>query len=253
MTGHLRSVSAASEWSVTPHAGIWSQPPRDVAALRARGRSRCYPSGMAMFLQGDVPEASYVVERGIARAITMTEDGRGLALAVMGRDDVFGADVAFPLAPPRTPSSPWVAVATVEAVTDCTVLVVPRGALIGWADGGATRTRALMAAQGARLVQATERLRRTAIPDSRSRLAAELLALVPSYGRRGRDGIALQLPLSQGDLAALAGCSRETANRAVVALIRMGGVQRRGRRYTLLDPGLLSEVAGGRVPLSAQS
>ncbi len=76
-------------------------------------------------------------------------------------------------------------------------------------------------------------------------MAAALLE-VAEEGRdhAGRRGLRLDLPLSQEDLAGLAGTTRESCSSAVAGFARAGLVRgSRLRGLVLLDPGGLAELA----------
>jgi CRP-like cAMP-binding protein len=65
------------------------------------------------------------------------------------------------------------------------------------------------------------------------RLRQKLLQLANDHGHVGRDGVVLQLPITQELLAEMIGSARETVTRAVDALEHEGFLRRRGRSYVL--------------------
>lgn len=65
------------------------------------------------------------------------------------------------------------------------------------------------------------------------RLRGKLQQLARDFGRVGRDGIRLELPLTHDLLAEMIGSARETVTRAVVELQHEGFLVRDGREYTL--------------------
>jgi hypothetical protein len=65
------------------------------------------------------------------------------------------------------------------------------------------------------------------------RLRGKLQQLAADFGRVGRDGIRLDLPLTHDLLAEMIGSARETVTRAVVELQHEGFLVRNGREYTL--------------------
>lgn len=73
------------------------------------------------------------------------------------------------------------------------------------------------------------------------RLRQTLFQLASDHGRVGRDGVVLQLPITQELLAEMIGSARETVTRAVDALEHEGFLYRRGRSYVLrVSPEALS-------------
>jgi CRP-like cAMP-binding protein len=82
---------------------------------------------------------------------------------------------------------------------------------------------------------------------SAARLAGRILDLVDVFGDRLPGEIRLELPLSQKDLAQLAGVSRETACRTMRRLKEGGVLDYRGRSLRILRPDLLERLrCGGR-------
>jgi CRP/FNR family transcriptional regulator len=65
------------------------------------------------------------------------------------------------------------------------------------------------------------------------RVRKKLVQLARDYGRVGRDGVRLELPLTHDLLSEMTGSARETVTRALDELQREGFVRRRGREYVL--------------------
>ncbi|MDP9342688.1 MAG: Crp/Fnr family transcriptional regulator [Actinomycetota bacterium] len=79
--------------------------------------------------------------------------------------------------------------------------------------------------------------------DVPARLARRLCALMGAFGRHRAEGILIDLPVTQAQLAALAGATRESVNRALAGLAADGAIQRVGRRYLVTDEAALRCVA----------
>ena len=82
------------------------------------------------------------------------------------------------------------------------------------------------------------------------RVAQRLLDFASTYGEAlGDRGIRLPMRVTQQDLAALVGASRERTNRALVAFKRRGWISMDAQlRMTLLRPDLLTRRAQGPGP-----
>lgn len=65
------------------------------------------------------------------------------------------------------------------------------------------------------------------------RVRQKLLQLASDYGRVGRDGVVLQLPITHDLLGEMIGSARETVTRAVDELEQDGFLRRQGRSYVL--------------------
>jgi len=92
--------------------------------------------------------------------------------------------------------------------------------------------------------QVQAKLERFSRAPAEARVAAALLEICDDFGLAVAGGYRIELPLSQEDLARLAGTTRETASTAVAAFARNGLV--RGSRLnglTILDPARLRKSA----------
>jgi CRP-like cAMP-binding protein len=62
--------------------------------------------------------------------------------------------------------------------------------------------------------------------------------LAAAHGRTHPGGVTIRLPLTQDLLASMVGATRESVNRAIADLERLGLVRRSGLRYVLVCPSL---------------
>jgi CRP-like cAMP-binding protein len=67
-----------------------------------------------------------------------------------------------------------------------------------------------------------------------ARLRQKLLQLAGEYGRVGKTGIWIDVPLTHELLAAMTGARRESVTRALAGLVKSGFLVREGRSYRLL-------------------
>lgn len=75
------------------------------------------------------------------------------------------------------------------------------------------------------------------------RVAATLLNLAAIYGAKQDAGLDLRVRLSQHDLAAMLGLSRQTINKELGALVEAGVIELAYKRVTVRDARLLREIA----------
>jgi CRP/FNR family transcriptional regulator len=93
----------------------------------------------------------------------------------------------------------------------------------------------LLRAMSARLRHATEEAEQLASLTVVERLMRRLQQLAGWAGVPVSDGVKIMLPLTQQELAALVGTSRESVNRALVQLRRRGKVRMQDGWLILLD------------------
>jgi CRP/FNR family cyclic AMP-dependent transcriptional regulator len=152
--------------------------------------------GQHVVRQGEACAGPWVVESGALLASAVSDDGHILALDVLGPGDLVGEPDGAP------------------AEHDVKALRPGRLRIAGAAEAaGLAAARARRAAGLARDL---------AWLDVGSRIEGRLVDLACRFGRPVPGGTLVSLPLTQEDLAALTGTSRESANRALRALERRG-------------------------------
>jgi CRP/FNR family transcriptional regulator, cyclic AMP receptor protein len=209
------------------------RPPAVPACVRALARAAPAWAG-----RGRIPATTFdpqsavlLVEDGALIVSAVRPSGRVVALALLGAGDVW--TVATSAAP-----EPGV---RADALCPSSVALIERDAL---AEGVATDADAANWLAVAHLRRAAAAERRVAdaltLPvDQRVRSA--LADLARTRGTPLADGrVRLGLRISQERLAWLAATTRESANRAVAALIAAGDVSRIAGRY-VLSPGVSGE------------
>jgi CRP-like cAMP-binding protein len=178
--------------------------------------------------QGDPAPGVAYVEAGVLRVSTLAVDGHELLVDVVG--------------PAQT-------VGELGGLATCTVRAM-----------SPVRLRSLTGTAAARALD--ERARRAvtlaadlAWLDVTTRIERRLRDLASRVGRPAHGGIAIPVRLTQDDLAAMVGATRETANRAIRVLVarRAIDVVRRGRYVVrtplqLVGPGLQRPGSVGPSP-----
>jgi CRP-like cAMP-binding protein len=82
----------------------------------------------------------------------------------------------------------------------------------------------------------------------RTRASRVLEHLADAYGRPVSEGILIDIPLPQRDLASLTAASEKGISRAYEQLRHAGAITVAYRRITVRDPHLLHEYAEDRAP-----
>lgn len=165
-------------------------------------------AGQTPVRQDEPCDDLWVVDSGAFAVSVLDADGRGMLLDVLGPGDGLGLPDAHP--------SPWTATAL-------------RPARLHPATGAEGTTA--LAATTARLTSIVTDLAWFDITD---RIERRLLDLASRLGRPAPGGTLIPVRLTQDELASMVGATRESANRAVRALIARGSIDVRGRgRYVV--------------------
>jgi CRP/FNR family transcriptional regulator, cyclic AMP receptor protein len=202
--------------------------------LREQGTSRSFRRGAALFSEGDVADRVFLIERGWVTLGTATPAGGEVILGLRGPGDVVGELSALD-GEPRTATA--LAVGAVEAV------VTPARLMIAMLGRDPELSAELLRLLAGRLRESDRQRREFAMLDSLGRVARRLLELAERFGEPSGDGVRVELPLSQEQLASWCGCSREATVKALRTLRQVADVTTGRRTITLRDPELLRRHA----------
>jgi CRP-like cAMP-binding protein len=211
-------------------------PPEELRAVLELARRRTFGRGEVVFHRGDPADTLHLVIRGHFAARIITPLGDAAILEVHQPGDAFGE---LALVAPDAHRS-----ATVAALEDAETRSVHR-------DDFGRLQRKHPGINGILVALLAEKVRRTSVrlveahyADADTRVRRRLLDLLPLYA--AADGPA-EIPLTQEDLAELAGTSRATVNRVLRDEQRRGAVElQRGRTVVVDREGLSSR---GRLRL----
>src|SRR6476661_8921223 len=173
--------------------------------LAAGMRSRRFRRGEVIFHLGDPGDALFIIVSGEVKISLPSETGDEAILATLRPDDVFG-ELALLDGAPRS--------ATATAMTAAETVVLPRDRFRELIATEAGVRDALLASIAGELRRLTTHVEELHFLDITGRLAARLVRLANESGTRLPDGgIRLRRNLTQGDLAAMVGCTRQSVNK----------------------------------------
>ncbi|QKW10094.1 Crp/Fnr family transcriptional regulator [Streptomyces sp. NA04227] len=219
-------------WPRPSLLGGLGQAHRDrLLALGARVR---YPAERILIRESEETDFVLILLDGVVKATGRTRDGRDALLAVRMGGDLVGELAAVdggPRSATVTTCGPVVARSvTGEAFRDC----MRRDPQLG---------QAVNAAVVAKLRSAnTHRLDFTGC-DVTTRLARVLHQIARTYGRPVGRGAAIHWPLTQPELATLAGAAEPSVHKALRRLREAGAVSTGYRTVTIDDLALLNSIA----------
>jgi CRP/FNR family transcriptional regulator, cyclic AMP receptor protein len=209
--------------------------PEEAADLRASGRERHYDAGVALFHEGDDAGSVIVLLAGRAKLTVPLSSDREVIVAVRGPGDLLG-ELAALVDAPRSAT-----VATIEPVD---ALIVSGSAFAAFLDRNARVGLVILRLVAERLLYADLQQAQFATHDVVGRIAHRLVELTDRFGVETGDGIVLDVPLSQEELAGWTGASREAVNKALQVLRSLHMIQTGRRRLTVLDADGLRRLAG---------
>ncbi len=194
--------------------------------------TRRFPGGQVIFREGDPSNTCYVVRSGHARAIREHPDGRTITLTHFGPGDTFGELAMF---------DDELRSATVETLDEVNLIAIPGRDMRRLMNEHGAIASKLVVSLGRRMRIANERLTRQSFQTVQSRVAIVLGDLVAQARLEGAgDDGAVELIVTQADVAQLAGCSRESASRFMTTLANSGAIEQGRGRIKVLDTELLT-------------
>lgn len=207
-------------------------PDDDLAWLAGRTRARQYRAGTTIFHREDPGTTLHIITSGLVKLVLASPEGREVTVGVLDAGDFFG-ELALLDGGSRSASA-----VALEATETLTLDREPFVAILGRHPQVAT---GLLAVLGERLRRTDELIQDILFLDLPGRLAKQLLALAEERGVPTAAGVRIELRLSQSDLAAMIGATRESVNRCLNAYADRGILDLDRDTITLRAPEALRD------------
>jgi CRP/FNR family transcriptional regulator, cyclic AMP receptor protein len=204
-------------------------PPAIEEIVRAARRHH-YERDEVVFYQGDPGDTFYVILNGQVKVSVSSSEGQEAILVMLDAGDSFG-EFALLDEQPRS--------ATIQASRPTEVLALRKDDFHRLIRHSPEIAIELLKVMTKRLRDTDQLVQDAAFLDVAERLAKKLLALVDQHGRRSARGIELDIQLTQQDLAAMIGATRESVNKQLGAFRDRGILAVDRQRITILKPDVL--------------
>jgi CRP/FNR family transcriptional regulator, cyclic AMP receptor protein len=206
----------------------------EIAVLETGASRRRWARGEVIYREANRSEWVVVLRTGRVKVSSNTASGTEVVLAVRGPGALIGELSAIDGEPLS---------ATVTALEPVSALVVPLPEFERFLQSHGRVAFLLMRQLTTRLRDADRKRIEFGAFDTTGRVAARLVELAERFGRTVDDGVRIDLPMSQDELAGWTGSSREAVTKALRALREEGWI-RTGRLYVVvLDLAALRERA----------
>ena len=208
-----------------------------VAARRLldRGTRRRVSKGAMLFVEGDTSDRVFVLLAGRVRIFRTDDSGRETLLAIRGPGDLVG-ELTVLDGDPRSASAMALEAGEVAIISGAEF----REAL----DVVPGLARILLGTVVGRLRDADRKRAEFGGADATRRVARRLVELAERYGEEDGAAVVISLAITQEDLAAWTGASREAVSRAVRDLRKRGLIETGRRSVTVVDLNGLQRRAG---------
>jgi CRP-like cAMP-binding protein len=227
------SVSDGREF-LARHDLLGRLTPEELDRLLAHARAERVDEGRVLFRKGDPGDRLYVVLAGRISISTTSEAGKEVVLNVLGRGEVFG-EIALLDGKART--------ADAIAMAESHLLVLDRADFMPFLERHPEVSARVIAVLCERVRWISDSYEDALFLELPARLAKRLLVLAQYHGEPG-DGTTtrIEFPLSQQELANLAGVSREAVNKLLRDWQSEGVIAHDKHHVTILDPARLKRL-----------
>jgi CRP-like cAMP-binding protein len=178
-------------------------PPEDVRELLRSERRRSFRRGEVVFHQGDPADVLHLVRKGRFAVRLTTPLGESVLVSLRGPGDLFGELALLAEGAGR--------VATVAALEDAETRALARAEFAALQAKHPRVSAVLLRLLAEQLRRTDERLLEAHYVDAETRVRRRLSELVDLYGRAAAADVAI--PLTQEEVAQMAGTTRATVNR----------------------------------------
>jgi CRP/FNR family transcriptional regulator, cyclic AMP receptor protein len=207
--------------------------PVELDAILTMANDRQVRRGQIIFQKGDDGSSMMAVLNGRVRIGTTSPDGKEVTLNTIEPGEVFG-EIALLDGKPRS--------ADATAAEDTTLLVLERRDVLPFLQANPELMLRLLMVVCDRLRQTSIALEDIALFDLPGRLARVVLKLADDYGRKAREGVRIEVRLSQKDISNLVAASRESVNKQLGAWRTQGLLGSDGGYMLLRDRGALEAL-----------
>ena len=207
-------------------------PEQELRRLVAIAQRRRFARNEVVFHRGDPAETLHLIVRGRFAARVETEVGDTVTVSVHGPGDAFGELALLDLEQTRS--------TTVAALEPGGTYAVRRDDFTRLRHEYQSVNEVLIRLLAGRVRRTSELYVEALFVPAETRVLRRLGELAVLYGGGAPGSV---VPLSQGEIAGLAGTSRATVNRVLRAEVSRGTVQLHRGQTTVVDPAALAKRA----------
>ncbi len=210
---------------------------RDYNAIVSRLTLRRYKAKTPIFYQGEMGDNLYLVKSGQVRIFINSLDGSEMSVILCGRPGQVFGELAVVDGMVRSASA--------VALMQTAVYTIDRASFRQLIRQYPSIAINFMQILSQKVRYNTSQMDSFASMDIRQRLARQLLELGRDYGTAVDDGVCINTPLTQGNLASLIITTRESINKALKNFRHQGWVSMQKGCIVILDTVALQRQAAG--------
>lgn len=204
--------------------------------LRFADRKIKSVKGTYLFQEGMEAEELYIVISGKVQISKITTDGRELSLRICGENDICGELTLFTDNPKYLLSA--------KVLEDGEVVAIRKDVLENEIFQDSTLALEFMKWMSDHFRKTQTKFRDLVLNGKRGALFSTLIRMSNSYGVQQKDGILIDLPLTNQELANFCGTSRESTNRILSELKRDKVISIKRGKISILNLQYLKDEIG---------
>ncbi len=205
----------------------------------AHAKAQRVQKGAAVFRQGEKATAFFVLLHGRLKVVKTTPHGEQMIIRFVHPGDIYGIAKAL-----RREDYP----ATVIAVVDSVTLVWPAEIWDEFMASHPAFAVNVMQMMGDRLQEAHARIKELSTEEVEHRVAHTVLRLITQSGKQTDEGVLVDFPITQQELAEASGTTLHSVSRTLSAWESAGLVSVGRRKIVVRDTDALSALAERGAP-----
>ncbi|HUW74663.1 MAG TPA: Crp/Fnr family transcriptional regulator [Methyloceanibacter sp.] len=205
----------------------------------AHAKAQRVQKGAAVFRQGEKATAFFVLLHGRLKVVKTTPHGEQMIIRFVHPGDIYGIAKAL-----RREDYP----ATVIAVVDSVTLVWPAEIWDEFMASHPAFAVNVMQMMGDRLQEAHARIKELSTEEVEHRVAHTVLRLITQSGKQTDEGVLVDFPITQQELAEASGTTLHSVSRTLSAWESAGLVSVGRRKIVVRDADALSALAERGAP-----
>ncbi|NHM33670.1 Crp/Fnr family transcriptional regulator [Neobacillus terrae] len=204
--------------------------------LRFADRKFRSERGTFLFQEGMNADELYIILSGKVQISKITSDGRELSLRICGENDICGELTLFTSSPKYLLSA--------KVLEEGEIVAIRKDVLEHEIFQNSTLAFEFMKWMSDHFRKTQTKFRDLVLNGKRGALFSTLIRMSNSYGIHKTDGILIDLPLTNQELANFCGTSRESTNRILNELKKDNIISVKRGKITILDLQYLKEEIG---------
>jgi CRP/FNR family transcriptional regulator, cyclic AMP receptor protein len=233
-------ATQTTDWSearnrlVAARGMLGQLPERDLLNLMRRATVRTVRARKNIFRHGDPAATVIAVLEGHVKLSTTTAGGREVVLDIVPPGGCFGELAVF---------NGWARDADAVAISRARLLFIDGRQFVQVMERSIEGSQAMLRMLSQQLRSARQHVMDVVVLPAPARLAKALITLAELQGpAAARDGMRIELRLSQAELGGMTGLTRESINKNLAALRDAGWISLEGGSVTLLDVAALESL-----------